>query len=492
MFIPVAASFVSGEGSQKLTQSTIKMAGDANGDSSINMADVTKVERIILDLDTPTAGADANLNGSVNMGDVVRIERIILGLDQAMPIVSYRVYGLNFGPYVRDGQNPDWGTQISEAQIRELMGVIAPYTKWVRTFGSAKDLKVVGRIAHELGLKIAVGAWLGKDLTDNEVQISNLIKIAQAGEADMLIVGSEVLLRGDLTEAQLIGYINQVKSAMSGIPVATADVYGELLSHPAVIAAGDVVLPNYYPYWEGVKIDNAVAFIHQKHQQIVAVAGSKEVIVSEGGWPSAGDSKGEAVPSQENASFFFLNFVSWARVKNVSYFYFEAFDEPWKINSEGSVGPHWGVWDKNSVMKLGMQDVFEGRTMPDNWSGSDIPGGPGNPTIQFTYVPPYGSNNDLKGEVLHVKPADYRVAVYIKVRGGWWTKPYWTSPLTAIMPDGSWICAITTGGVDQEATEIVAYLLSTGYNPPLMSGGSTLPEELNTNSVAKTSATRTP
>ena len=55
--------------------------GDANGDGIITMGDVTKVERIILGLDPPTAGADANNDGSITMGDVTKIERIILGLD---------------------------------------------------------------------------------------------------------------------------------------------------------------------------------------------------------------------------------------------------------------------------------------------------------------------------------------------------------------------------------------------------------------------------
>ena len=54
-------------------------AGDANGDGSINMGDVTKIERIILGLDAPTVGADANHDLTIDMGDVVKVERIILG-----------------------------------------------------------------------------------------------------------------------------------------------------------------------------------------------------------------------------------------------------------------------------------------------------------------------------------------------------------------------------------------------------------------------------
>lgn len=408
-----------------------------------------------------------------------------------VPSVRYKLYGLDFSPYM-DGQDPNRGSRVSEEQLRARMEIIAPYTNWIRTFGCGMGLEKAGLVAHELGLKAAIGAWLSSNLTANEQQIDCLISLAKAGQADMAIVGSEVLLRGDLTENQLINYINRVKQAVPGIPVATSDVYGELLSHPAVVAAGDVVLVNYYPYWEGVDVNYAVAYIHARHQQMVAAASGKLVIVSETGWPSGGNQIGNAIPSPTNASFFFLNFVSWARAERVSYFYFEAFDETWKAAYEGPQGAHWGVWDKYGNLKPGMQDVFNGKTIPDNWSGSDIPGGPGDPVIEFTYVPSYGSFENLKGQVWHVRPADYKVAVYIRVRGGWWTKPYWSTPLTVINPDGSWVCDITTGGVDEEATEIVAYLVPNGYNPPLMSGQSTLPSELEENSVGKAEAIRVP
>ena len=59
----------------------IRKSGDASIDGVVNMADVTLVERIILGLNPPTAGADANGDGTINMGDVTKIERFILGLD---------------------------------------------------------------------------------------------------------------------------------------------------------------------------------------------------------------------------------------------------------------------------------------------------------------------------------------------------------------------------------------------------------------------------
>jgi len=402
---------------------------------------------------------------------------------------TYRLYGLDFGPHIEEGEDPS--TIISEEQLRQRMEIIAPYTEWIRTYSCNNGLENAGFIAHELGLKVAVGAWLGTDLSANEREISTLISIAQAGEADVLIVGSEVLLRNDLTGDQLVAYINRVREAVPTIPVATADTYGKLLQHPAVINACDVVLPNYYPFWEGININYAMYYLNLQHQQVVEAANCRPVIISETGWPSGGNQVGDAIPSPENARLFFMNFISWAKAENVSYLYFEAMDEPWKANTpEGPQGAHWGIFFGNGTLKPGMQDVFDGETMPDNWSSQEIVGGEGNPVIEFTYVPPLGSFENLRGQVWHVRPVENRVAVYIYVTNGWWNKPSWDYPSTITMPDGSWFSDITTGGVDEEATKIVAFLIPSAYSPPLMNGNSTLPQELEEECLAKVEVTR--
>jgi hypothetical protein len=58
--------------------------GDANADGSINMADVTTVERMILGMQPLKSYADANWDGVVNMADVGYIERIIV---ETAPII---------------------------------------------------------------------------------------------------------------------------------------------------------------------------------------------------------------------------------------------------------------------------------------------------------------------------------------------------------------------------------------------------------------------
>jgi len=136
--------------------------------------------------------------------------------------------------------------------------------------------------------------------------------------------------------------------------------------------------------------------------------------------------------------------------------------------------PHNTRYDLNGDGEINVMDI----ALTTIRLGHPCSGG-----IEFTYVPPYGSFDDILGQARCVEPADYKVAVYIYV-SGWWTKPYWASPLTPIQSDGSWTADITTGGTDQLATKIAAFLVPNGYNPPQMGGGQTLPAELFGNSTA--------
>src|SRR3954447_14390077 len=44
-----------------------------------------------------------------------------------------RIYGLNFSPYL-NGQDPNQGVQISASQVQARLQIVAPYTRWIRSF----------------------------------------------------------------------------------------------------------------------------------------------------------------------------------------------------------------------------------------------------------------------------------------------------------------------------------------------------------------------
>ena len=104
------------------------------------------------------------------------------------------------------------------------------------------------------------------------------------------------------------------------------------------------------------------------------------------------------------------------------------------------------------------------------------------PSIQITSVPALGATGYAKGKVIglvYPNYAKYKVAVYINVVGGWWNKPTWSAPLTSIQSLGAWSANIVTGGSDQNARQISAYLLPAGVAAPLLKGESSLPSSLD-------------
>ncbi len=264
-------------------------------------------------------------------------------------VLNAGMHGIGFSAY-EEGQKP--GEILTEKQIRRRLEIIKPYTQWVRSFSCTEGNELIPKIAKELGMKTLVGAWLGNDDKINQQEVENLITISKAGYVDIAAVGNEVMLRGDLTEDELINFINRVKQAIpTGIPVGYVDAYFEFDVKPRITAACDVVLANCYPYWEGCHIDYSLLYMKEMYNKAKRAANGKPVIISETGWPSQGTNFGVAMPSDENFMKYFINTQKWSKEDNIEIFYFSSFDESWKVGAEGDVGAYWGIWDKDEKLK---------------------------------------------------------------------------------------------------------------------------------------------
>lgn len=284
-----------------------------------------------------------------------------------VPTTLRPIHGLNFSPYM-DGQDPNQRTQIPEQQIRDRLKIVSPLCTAIRYFGSTDGLERTAPIAKdEFGLYVIAGAWLSNDAAENDKQIANAVTVAKAGKCDALCVGSEVLLRGDLPsgdansqpgDGTLIGYIKQVKQAV-GVPILYADTYSKLMEHPEVVNEVGVVFANFFPYWEGVAIENALDHLKETYAKLRKTYGSLiQITISETGWPTAGNTIGQAVPSLANARRYFKQVVTWTRENGIKLYWFEAFDERWKAASEGEQGAHWGIFTPIGQMKPDYHEVL--------------------------------------------------------------------------------------------------------------------------------------
>lgn len=264
-------------------------------------------------------------------------------------ILNNGLHGLCFSPYV---ENQKAGDILSADQIKRRLDIIAPHTNWIRTFSCTEGNELIPEIAHQKGLKTVVGAWISNDKARNEKEIEALIRLAKSGLVDIAAVGNEVLHRNEISVQELIGYIKRVKEAVPNISVSYVDAYYQFLDKPNLISSCNLLLVNFYPFWEGANVDFTTSYLQNMMEVTKNVAQGKKIIISETGWPSKGETVEEAIPSENNAMKYFISSQKWAKNNNIELFHFSSFDESWKAMQEGTVGTAWGIWDKNEKLKF--------------------------------------------------------------------------------------------------------------------------------------------
>jgi exo-beta-1,3-glucanase (GH17 family) len=179
--------------------------------------------------------------------------------------------------------------------MKEDVDLIRGMGNALRTYSSRNGMDKAAAYAQSTGLPVSAGAWLGPERTKEEAdankkEIKAVIALANQVSLKSVIVGNEVLLRGDLTAERLAGYIREVKAQVGPeVLVATAEIAGVLMQpqHRVVVDAVDYLMVHVYPYWDGVAIDDAAWYVADVFHQASEAAG-KRVVIGETGWPSAG------------------------------------------------------------------------------------------------------------------------------------------------------------------------------------------------------------
>jgi exo-beta-1,3-glucanase (GH17 family) len=265
--------------------------------------------------------------------------------------VSEKLYCMSYAPF-RGSQTPfDPNTRIPAAQIEADLTLLAGLTDCVRVYSVDQGLEQVVPIAAKLGLKVLQGFWISNNAEKTKAQFETVVRLANSypDTVRAVVVGNEVLLRGDLSAADLAATIRAMKARVK-VPVTYADVWEFWLRAPDVAAAVDFVTIHILPYWEDFPIpaEQAGPHIDAIRRQIVAAFPGKEVIIGEVGWPSAGRMREGALPSPANQALVIQAVLALAKRDKFKVNVIEAFDQPWKRALEGVVGGHWGLYDDAS------------------------------------------------------------------------------------------------------------------------------------------------
>lgn len=259
-----------------------------------------------------------------------------------LPCVSYAPY--------KGAQTPfDEALVIPPAQIDADLARLSARFACVRTYAVDQGLERVPAAARRHGMKVLLGAWIGRDGAANARQVAEAVRLARAypDVVRAVVVGNETLLRGEMSADRLAALIRQVR-AEAGVPVTYADVWEFWSRFPEVAPAVDFLTIHILPYWEDdpVGVDAAAAYNLAVFDRVQAQFPGRRILVGETGWPSAGRRRREATPSPVNQARFVREFVGLAEARGLDYNLIEAFDQPWKRALEGRTGGAWGLFSE--------------------------------------------------------------------------------------------------------------------------------------------------
>ncbi len=281
--------------------------------------------------------------------------------------------GIAFNPMRRDS-DPAKNRYPTREQIAEDVSLLSDKVFAIRTYSSLNGLEDIAAIAAQHDVNIAMGAWIDNDLETNRQEIESLIEKTNQYPKTVVrtTVGNEVLLRKDVSVNQLIEYIREVKKR-TWAPVSTSETWDMWMAHPELAKEVDYLGVHILPYWEGIVIEDAVEYFFYRYHEMRKAFPDKPIVITEVGWPSDGQPFKHATPSLANQAKFLRQFLNRAAKEKLIYYVIEAFDQPWKIQREGSSGAYWGIYNADRLPKFPMVgDVLAMPSWQDWASGAAI------------------------------------------------------------------------------------------------------------------------
>ncbi|KAI5455951.1 glycoside hydrolase superfamily [Mariannaea sp. PMI_226] len=266
----------------------------------------------------------------------------------------------------------------SQNNITRDVAVLSQLTNKIRLYGT--DCNQTQMLIHAIDrlelkdTKIWLGVWQDNNKTTNARQLEQMWDILdQYGQDPFegVIVANEILFRQQMTETQLGSLLDDVRTNLTkmkiDLPVATSDLGDDWTS--ALAKDSDYIMANIHPFFAGVTAEKAAAWTYsfwENNNGPLWKSDKQKNVISETGWPTGGGTDcGGATTCTEGSvagidelNTFMEGWVCDALKNGTNYFWFEAFDEPWKIafNTKGKEWEDkWGLLTVDRDLKKGVK-----------------------------------------------------------------------------------------------------------------------------------------
>lgn len=269
----------------------------------------------------------------------------------------------------------------SQNNVTRDLAVLSQLTNTIRLYGTDCNqtqmlIHATKQLEMDDTIKIWMGVWQDNNDTTNARQLSQMWDILDKyGDSPFkgLIVANEILYREQMTVTQLGNLLEEVRNNLTAkglsLPVATSDLGDDWTSDLA--SKSDYIMANIHPFFGGINADDAASWTYsfwENHNSAFFKSDTSKNIIAETGWPSQGgtdcgsdvitDCPDASVAGIDQMNTFLNDWVCQALANGTRYFWFESFDEPWKImyNTDSqNWEDHWGLMDVNRNLKSGVK-----------------------------------------------------------------------------------------------------------------------------------------
>ncbi|KAI1114139.1 glycoside hydrolase superfamily [Nemania sp. NC0429] len=319
-----------------------------------------------------SASDDAAKNGDLN-SDSDEIKALLNNpnLHKVFPGVDYTPINVQYPDCLK--------SPPSQNNVTRDVAVLSQLTNTIRLYGTdcnqtEMTLHAIKQLKMEDEIKVWLGVWQDDNNVTNSRQLDTMWRILdEYGDKPFkgLIIGNEILFRKQMTAQQLGTLLDDVRTNLSNhnwnLPVATSDLGDNWDASLAELS--DYIMGNVHPFFAGQDAKVAASWTQTFWQ---GKAGSffksdpEKNVISEIGWPTKGGTNCGEAPSCTDGAVAGVNelntlletWVCQALNNGTNYFWFEMFDEPWKISFDTpgkEWEDQWGILDVNRKLKKGVQ-----------------------------------------------------------------------------------------------------------------------------------------
>ena len=280
----------------------------------------------------------------------------------------------------RSGQRPG-GKYPSYEEIKQDLKILEKDYDYIRMYDPSLHAKTVLEVIRNenIDLKVMLGidllgenynehcAWGGrytdeqikKNIAYNEKQLKELIKLANAYEDIIIAVsaGNEAVPEWNenlVLPDRVLYFVKKLKENTNQIVTYCENVNYWIPMLKEVAETVDIISIHSYPAWIQKTIEEASKETNDDYLRIRNHYSERQIIITEAGWPTRSSGRGilKESANEDNQKRYIDEMEKWSEDNQVTLFFFEAFDEPWKgQNHPDEPEKHWGLYNLDRTPK---------------------------------------------------------------------------------------------------------------------------------------------